>query len=94
MEQVVIACCWTERMTGITLFISKLIHAQIDKIFIWKNIKKCIAHKIRIIQLSSFEGNGLFFLSPKLLGFIEYSIIILKALWICIYKITALTVQK
>ena len=38
-------------MTGITLFVSKLIHAQINKIFIWKNIKKCITHKtLRIYQ--------------------------------------------
>ena len=39
VKQVVVACCRSERMTGITLFISKLIHTQINKIFIRKNIK-------------------------------------------------------
>jgi hypothetical protein len=55
-----------------------------------------IVTEARIIQLTSLiEGVGLFLLSPKLFGYYlllrYYSD---KALWICFYMITALTVLR
>ena len=44
VEKIVVSGHGTKGMTGVTLFISILIHTKINKIFMGKNMKKCIAH--------------------------------------------------
>src|SRR5699024_3573481 len=44
VEEIVISCRGTERVSRLTLLLPKLIQSQIYKIFVWKYRKEMIAH--------------------------------------------------
>ena len=44
VEQVVAPCGRTERIGGIALFSSELVHTQIDEIFVWEYGKNMLTH--------------------------------------------------